>query len=87
MLSNKNMPAIRRLASIIDIKGQHKMWLTFLLWRSSLQELIEYVETALILGLSVGARLLQQIAFDVGSADETGHVEVDTNEFSLKGKV
>lgn len=64
-------------------KTQHTVGVTFLVGRSTLQQLIENVKSALILSLSVSSRLFQQVAFDVGAADETRSVEIDANEFAL----
>lgn len=58
--------------------------LTFLSRCSSLEELVENMETPLFWSLSEGSGLFQEVELDVGSRDVARHVEVDTDELSLE---
>jgi hypothetical protein len=42
------------------------------------------VEGALVLGLPYGARLFQQVRFNVGAGDVAARVKVDSDKFTLK---
>ena len=42
------------------------------------------MERALILGLADGARLLQQVRFNVGAGNVARSIEVNTNKFALQ---
>lgn len=51
------------------------------------KQLVEDVECSLILGLSDGTRLLQEIGLNVGTSDVAGSVKVDSDEFTLESSL
>lgn len=48
------------------------------------EQLVEDVESSLILGLADGSRLLQEIGLNIGAGDVARGIKVDSDEFTLE---